>query len=490
MATTAEAKPRERTFFGQPAALANLFGVEMWERFSFYGMQGILVFYLYYAAAQGGLGMAEGVATSLVGAYGGMVYLSTILGSWIADRLLGSERVLFYSAILIMLGHIGLAVFPGFSGVVVGLLCVGIGSGGLKANATAVVGTLYAPDDVRRDAGFSLFYLGINLGAFLGPLLTGVVQQRYGFHYGFALAAIGMAIGLIQYSFGRKRLPPESRVVHNPLPVNRQGFAVIAGVALVCIIVILLVTKVVRADNFADILVWVVLAAAIIYFAVILSSSKITKVERSRVLSFIPMFIASAAFWALYQQQFTVVPVYADKQLNRDLFGWIMPPSAVNSINPIFIIVLSGVFAALWTKLGKRQPVTPIKFAMANVVMGIAFLLFIPVANGAANSTPLWWMAIILLVFTVAELLISPVGLSLATKLAPEVFKTQMVALFFLSVSLGTAMTGVLSPRYTAAAAAGHEGLYFGVLGGISIAVGVVLGLFAKPILRLMAGVR
>ncbi|MET0296597.1 MAG: oligopeptide:H+ symporter, partial [Microbacterium sp.] len=193
----------------------------MWERFSFYGMQGILIYYLYFSVAQGGLGMPEAVATGIVGAYGGSVYLATILGAWLADRLFGSERVLFASAIVIMAGHIALAVLPGFVGVGVGLVLVAVGSGGLKANATSVVGTLYTADDPRRDAGFSLFYLGINLGAFAGPLLTGLLQSNLGFHWGFGLAAVGMGLGLIQYSFGRKQLPAESRTVPNPLPRTR-----------------------------------------------------------------------------------------------------------------------------------------------------------------------------------------------------------------------------------------------------------------------------
>jgi len=484
-----EAKNDTR-FFGQPRALANLFGVEMWERFSFYGMQGILAYYLYYSVTDGGLGMDKGVATSLVGAYGGLVYLSTILGAWLADRVLGSERTLFYSAILIMVGHIALAVLPGFTGVVVGLLCVAVGSGGLKANATAIVGTLYAPGDPRRDAGFSLFYLGINLGAFLGPLLTGVVQQKWGFHAGFALAAIGMAIGLIQYSFGRKHLPDDSRIAHNPLPSAKYPLAIGAGIAGLVVIGILTWTGVLAADNLANLLVWVVLAASIAYFVVILRSPKVSAVERSRVYSFIPMFIANAAFWSLYQQQFTVVAVYADTKLNRNLFGWDMPPSAVNSINPIFVIILAGAFAALWTKLGDRQPITPIKFALGNMVMGVAFLMFLPVANDAENSSPLWWLVMILFVFTIAELLISPVGLSLVTKLSPEAFKAQMVALYFLSVSLGTTMSGVFSSWYDSTTAAGNSIPYFAILGVASIVVGLILAAFAKPILRLMAGVR
>src|SRR4051794_24353701 len=203
-------EPSDTRFFGQPAALANLFGVEVWERFSFYGMQGILLIYLYYSAAQGGLGISEATATSIVGAYGGTVYFATIVGAWIADRLIGPERTLFYAATVVMAGHIALALLPGLTGVGVGLGLVGLGSGGVKANATSLVGSLYDEHDERRDAGFSLFYLGINLGAFLGPLLTGLLQRNVGFHYGFGLAAAGMFLGLVPYGAGRRRLPDEA----------------------------------------------------------------------------------------------------------------------------------------------------------------------------------------------------------------------------------------------------------------------------------------
>ncbi|MGI9824622.1 peptide MFS transporter [Agromyces sp. Marseille-Q5079] len=473
-------------FFGQPRPLVHIFGVEMWERFSFYGMQGILLLYLYYTVADGGLGMDQAAAAGIVGAYGGAVYLSTILGAWIADRLLGSERVLFYSAIVIMGGHIALAALPGFLGVGVGLVLVAFGSGGLKANATSVVGTLYSERDPRRDAGFSLFYLGINLGAFLGPLITGLVQDTWGFHWGFAVAAVGMALGLIQYAFGRKGLPAVASVVPNPLPKSRRGLVIGVAIAAVLLIAVLVLTGLVNAGNLVTWVIGATVVAAISYFVVILRSHRITATERSRVYGFIPLFIASVAFWSLYQQQFTVLTIYSDEQLNRSIFGWVMPVPWVQSINPVFIIVLSGVFAAIWTKLGDRQPSTPIKFAFGTVLMGVAFLLFLPFADGGPNSTPLLWMVLILFVFTVAELLLSPVGLSVATKLAPGVFHTQMVALFFLSVALGSSIAGLLAGFYTVV----NEATYFGVLGAIAIVLGIALWLGRKPVLRLMAGVR
>ncbi|GAA5164980.1 MULTISPECIES: peptide MFS transporter [Amycolatopsis] len=485
MATSTEAK-RDTRFFGHPLGLANLFGVEAWERFSYYGMLGILPIYLYYSVAEGGLAMAETTATSIVGAYGGLVYLSTIAGAWVADRLLGAERTLFYSAVLIMVGHIALAVLPGYLGVGVGLVCVALGSGGLKGNATSVVGTLYTEHDERRDGGFSLFYMGINLGSFVGPLLTGLAQSNVGFHLGFGLAAIGMALGLVQYTLGRRNLPDSARAVPNPLPRKNRPHAIGVLVLVVAVIVVALLTGVVTAANLSDVVVWVVAVAAVIYFAVILTSRKITAVERKRVLSFIPMFIASVVFWSLYQQQFTVVEVYSDKRLDRNLFGWEMPVSWVQSINPVFIIVLAPVFALLWTKLARRQPSTPIKFALGTGIMGVAFLLFLPLAGGGPNSAPLLALVGILLVFTIAELLLSPVGLSLATKLAPEAFRTQMVALFFLSVSLGTALSGSLAQYYSA----DDETPYFGIIGGIAVVVGVLLALISPFVRKLMSGVR
>jgi len=474
-----------RTFFGQPFELSTPFAVELWERFSFYGMQGIVLIYMYYTVTQGGLGIDKSIATGIMGAYGGAVYLFTIIGAWIADRLIGADRTLFGSAIVVMLGHIALALIPGVAGVGVGLVLIALGSGGLKATATTIVGGLYSREDPRRDAGFSLYYLGVNLGAFFGPLLTGLLQSSLGFHWGFGLAAVGMAAGLVQYAIRRKKLPEVVRHVANPVDRRRLPLIGAGVVVALVVIVVAVLTGLLNVGNLPTVVVAVVVLATIGYFVVILSSG-ITRDERSRVFAFIPLFIGSAVFWSLYQQQFTVVTVYSDERLDRSLFGWEMPVSWVQSINPVFIIVLSGVFAALWTKLGDRQPSTPTKFALGTGIMGLAFLLFLPFTGSGENGTPLLALVGILLVFTLAELLLSPVGQSVATKLAPPKFQTQMVALFFLSVSLGTAVTGVLSRYYDPA----DEAPYFTILGLVAVVVGVVLLLLAKPVLRLMRGIR
>lgn len=226
-----------RTFFGHPIGLTNLFGVELWERFSFYGMLTILGYYLYYSVTDGGLGMEKSTAVGIVGAYGGLVYLSTVLGGWIADRLLGMERTVFYGGVVVVAGHLALAVLPGLSGVGVGLTLVALGSGALKANASSLLGTLYAADDARIDGGFTLFYLGINLGAFAGPLLTGLLQTHLGFHYGFGAAAIGMTLGLTQYAIFRRYLGSAGREVPNPLP-RRQFVPIVGALAVATSVVV------------------------------------------------------------------------------------------------------------------------------------------------------------------------------------------------------------------------------------------------------------
>ncbi|MDO5743744.1 MAG: oligopeptide:H+ symporter [Micrococcaceae bacterium] len=471
-------------FFGHPKTLSNLFSIEMWERFSFYGMQAILAYYMYFSVADGGLGLSQDLALSLVGAYGGAVYLSTILGAWLADRLVGSEKVLLFAAFMIMAGHIGLAVLPGATGLAVGLVLVAVGSGGLKANATALVGSLYSKEDTRRDAGFSIFYMGVNIGGLLGPLLTGFLHERWGFHIGFGAAAVGMAVGVGIYLSGRKNLPASVHVVSNPLPVNERKKYLGYAAAFIVLVVVVFALKLVTVETLARTIAYAVIAASIIYFALMLRSKRVTKIERKHVLAFIPLYIASAAFWALFQQQFTFIAVYSQERLDRTIFGWEMPASWVQSINPVFIIVLAGVFAALWSKLGVRQPGTPVKFSLSLMVVGLAFLVFIPLES--LEKTPLLALVGILFLCTLAELLLSPIGQSVATKLAPAAFGTQMIALFFLSVSLGTTLAGILAGFYTE----GNEITYFLALGGTAIVLGVALLLATPALKKLMGEVR
>lgn len=482
----ASTRTADTRFFGHPLPLAQLFGLEMWERFSYYGMTGLLALYLYSAQAVGGIGLAEPTALAIVGAYGGAVFLATVLGAWIADRLAGAEPVLFWSAVIIMCGHISLALLPGLTGVAVGLILVALGSGGLKANASALVGSLYSEKDPRREAGFSIFYMGVNIGAFLGPLLTGILQQRIGFHIAFGAAAVGMALGLVIYMTGRKKLPSSAAEVADPLPRNKTWVLPTSIVGAVVVIAVLWMLRLMNQDNLATWTAAVSLGAAIVYFAVMLASSHVNSTERSRVLSFIPYFIASIAFWSLYQQIFNVMTSYSDHQLNRVIFGWEMPISWIQLIPPVFVIALAPVFSAVWLKMGVRQPSAPVKAGIALVVIGGAFLMFLVYANAPESTVPVAWVALSFLLFVVAELMISPIGLSLSTRLAPKAFTSQMLALFFLSSGVGTALAGVFSKFYDA----NNQFPYWAILGASSIVLGVIVLATAKPVVAMMKGVR
>lgn len=481
---TADRAP-DRTLFGHPIGLVNLFGVELWERFSFYGMLTILGYYLYYSVTEGGLGLPQSTATGIVGAYGGLVYLSTVLGGWVADRLLGMERTVFYGGVVVMLGHIALAVLPGLAGVGVGLGLVALGSGALKANASSLLGTLYEKDDPRADGGFTLFYLGINLGAFVGPLITGLLQTSVGFHWGFGAAAVGMALGLGQYVLFRRNLGTHGRDVPNPLPHSKIAVYVGALTVVVALVAGTLALGVVKLENLSQVTTGVIIVASVAYFVVMLRSPKVEPVERTRVRAFIPLFVANAVFWSLFQQIFTVLAVYSDERMNWSIFGWTAPSSWIGSIEPVWIIVLSPVFAVMWTKLGNRAPTTPRKFAYGVIGMGVAFLLFLPSAGTTGKSVPALLVAVILAAFAVSELMLSPIGLSVTTKLAPQAFRAQMMALYFFSVGLGTSMSGVLAGYYDPA----REFAYFGILGLIAIAVGIVVFALSGWISRLMEGV-
>ena len=474
-----------RTRFGHPVGLVNLFGVELWERFSFYGMLTILGYYLYYSVADGGLGLPKTTATGIVGAYGGLVYLSTVLGGWVADRVLGMERTVFYGGVVVMLGHISLAVLPGMAGVAVGLVLIALGAGALKANASSLLGTLYEEGDPRRDGGFTLFYLGINLGAFIGPLLTGLLQTRLGFHYGFGAAAVGMALGLTQYVVFRRNLGEHGRTVAHPL--SRQAFwrAAAVAAAVLAVIGVGFATGVVRLANLSQVTTALILLASAAYFAAMLTSGRVSPLERTRVRAFIPLFVANAVFWSLFQQIFTVLAIYSDERMNWSIFGWTAPSSWIGSIEPVWIILLSPVFAVMWTRLGRRAPTTPRKFALGVIGMGLAFLVFLSMAGTSGRSVPVLFVVGVMGVFAVSELLLSPIGLSVTTQLAPNAFRAQMMALYFFSVGLGTAMSGVLARYYDPA----HEAAYFGIIGAGAVVVGAVVWVIAPRISALMEGV-
>lgn len=462
----------------------------MWERFSFYGLQALLAFYLYYSVTDGGLGMDKSTATSIVGAYGGLVYLTGVAGAWVADRILSAERTLYYSAVLVMLGHISLALMPGYIGVILGLVFIAVGSGALKTTSQVVLGDLYDRDDPRRDGGFSIYYMGVNIGGLLGPLITNALWGWKGFHWGFGAAALMMAIGLVQYTLLRKQtIQDAGHDVVNPLPRKKYLPVFIGAAAAVVVFVLLFITGVLKVGQLSNITALLAVIIAVVLWVQMYRSKLVTDVERSRLVGFIPMFVASVAFWSLFQQQFTVIAVYSDERLNRNLFGLEIPPGVVQSINPLFIILFAAVFGAMWTKLGDKQPSYAAKFSMALVVIGGALLLFLPFAGGGANSTPMWAMVLILFLFTMGELMLSPVGNSMATRLAPKAFPTRMFGLWLLSISLGTSLSGSLAAFYNPEDPSA-ERTYFVAMFAVMVGLGAVMFLARKWILKLFVDVR
>ncbi|MQY25114.1 peptide MFS transporter [Nocardia aurantia] len=474
-----------RTVFGHPIGLVNLFGIELWERFSFFGMLTILGYYLYHSVRDGGLGLSQPTATGLVGAYGGLVYLSTVLGGWVSDRLLGMEQTVFYGGVVVMLGHLALALIAGLTGVGIGLALIALGSGGVKANASSLLGTLYPPGDTRADGGFTLFYLGINLGAFAGPLVTGLLHSTASFHYGFGAAAVGMACGLVQYALSRSNLAGHGREVPNPLPHRAIGRVLAAAVTALLVVALAAKAGAVRLDNLSPVTTVVLAVVSITYFAILLTSPRVTPIERTRVRAFIPLFVANALFWSLFQQIFTVLTVYSDQRIDWRLFGWTAPANWIGSAEPLWVITLSPLFAVLWTRLADRASGTPRKIAYGVIGMGTAFLLFVPLAGFEGKTVPVWLVFPILGGFAISELLLSPIGLAVTTHLAPEAFRAQMMALYFFSVGIGTSMSGVLAHYYSHE----HEIAYFGLTGTLTIAVGIVVYFLAPRVSSLMKGV-
>ncbi|MFB9567518.1 peptide MFS transporter [Saccharopolyspora hordei] len=490
MSSSTVADAPQKGFFGHPRGLSTLFFTEMWERFSYYGMRAILAYYLYAAVSEGGLGIPESTALSVVGIYGASVYMTGVVGGWLADRVMGAQSAVFYGGVVIMFGHICLALPGGVATVVLGLVLLVIGTGLLKPNVSGLVGGLYSEEDTRRDAGFSIYYMGINLGGFLAPLVAGTLGERVGWHWGFGAAAVGMALGLVQYTYGRKYLGSAGAGPVNPLPAEHKGRvlgrAVGIGVAFVVVLGGLTVSGVLGLEGLVNVISVISAVLPVVYFVVMLSSKQITKVERDRLLAYIPLFLATALFFLLFEQQPNTLANLAEADTQLDVFGFEVPASWFQSINSLTIIILAPVMAALWMKLGNRQPNTPQKFVGGVFFVGAAFLWVVlsKVVAGGDKHLPLM-LALVFVIMTVGELMLSPVGLSASTKLAPKVFASQTMGLYFLAPAMGQGLGAQLVKAYSV----DNQEVYFGIVGVATIACAVLLLVFSKSIKRYMHGV-
>jgi POT family proton-dependent oligopeptide transporter len=487
-----------RTFLGHPTGLVNLFLTEMWERFSFYGMRAILVLFLVDSTANGGLGLGAATAAALYSVYNATVYLLALPGGWVADRLTGTRRAVLIGGIVIATGHYVLAIPAGFT-VYFGLMLVAIGTGLLKPNISTMVGELYdrLPDEhhARRDSGFSIFYMGINVGAWAGALVTGWLGVHYGWHAGFAAAAVGMTIALVQYVAAGRSLGDVGLTAHRPLDEYRRGLVLrrvvafsLFGLAALALASILLAAATDRSVLDAVLLLVppMVVAVPVVFFASMLGEHTLSPPERSRVVSYVPIFCAAALFWMIYDQAGNLLNLFAADKVDNQVFGLNFPVAWYQSINPLLILVFAPLFAVMWARLGNRAPSTPIKFAIGLLGIGGSFVImgFAGAAATQGRISPLWLFSVYL-VQTLAELFLSPVGLSVTTKLAPPRFSSQMMGLWFLATATGNAVGGYVV-RLNGVVS---DAVYYGLLGGLAVIVGILFVFGARRIRTRMAGV-
>ncbi|UOQ48958.1 peptide MFS transporter [Gracilibacillus caseinilyticus] len=483
----------QKGFFGHPKGLFTLFFTEFWERFSYYGMRAILVYYMYYEVSKGGLGIDENTALAIMSIYGSLVYMSGIIGGWLADRIFGTSRAVFYGGILIMFGHIALAIPGSISMFFVSMVLIVIGTGLLKPNVSSVVGDIYPEGDNRRDAGFSIFYMGINFGGLIAPLIVGEVGMKHDFHLGFSIAAVGMFFGLLVFVFTKKKnLGLAGTIPPNPLSETekKKVFSRIglSAVILAIIIAITISMGILTIETFVGLVGILGILIPTIYFVVMYRSPKTTVTERSRIIAYIPLFIASVMFWAIQEQGATILAHYADNRTNLEFLGFSISPAWFQSLNPLFIILLAPIFAGLWVKLGDRQPSIPKKFSLGLLFAGLSFMvILIPgtLTGEDALVSPIW-LVLSYFVVVLGELCLSPVGLSATTKLAPTAFSAQTMSLWFLSNAAAQAINAQIVRFYTPET----ETLYFGAIGGIAILLAIVLFLMSPKIQGYMKGVR
>ncbi|MFD2830404.1 peptide MFS transporter [Corticicoccus populi] len=473
----------QKGFFGHPKGLFTLFFTEFWERFSYYGMRAILIYYMYYALKDGGLGLDRETAASIMAVYGSLVYMSGIIGGWIADRLLGMKKTVFYGGLFIMAGHIALSFPGGVTALFASMGLIVIGTGLLKPNVSNMVGDLYSDKDIRMDSGFSIFYMGINLGSLIAPLIVGTLGQKYNFHLGFGVAALGMLIGLIIFLLTRKKyLGLAGSYVPNPLSVDERksvflkfgiSILVIAGVGAV-----LISNGILTIDRFIMMISILGIIIPVIYFSVMYFSKKTTKTEQKNLLAYIPLFIAAMMFWAIQEQGSIILAQYADERTRLSFAGFSLQSSWFQSFNPLFIVLLAPVFAALWMKLGHRQPSTNKKFSFGLMFAGLSFLIMIIPAVYAGPDTlvsPIW-LVLSFLIVVIGELCLSPVGLAATTKMAPAAFSAQTMGLWFLSNASAQAINAQIVKFYSPET----EILYFGIIGGFAVLLGVILFAFTS----------
>jgi len=479
-----------------PLGLMTLFFTEMWERFSYYGMRALLVLFM-VDATHGGMAMSDKTATSVYGIYTACVYLMALPGGWLADRILGSQRAVWYGGIIIALGHFTLAL-PFHESFYLGLVLVVVGSGILKPNMSSLVADLYPEGGSRRDAGFTIFYMGVNLGATLGPLICGYLGENLNWHYGFGAAGVGMVLGLIQFRLTRGWLGTSGlqRGHDRPLnPLERWGLMVVVAAVVTLLGLCFSGLVTVNPAGIARGLTQVILGIAALYFAAVFAFCGLNKIEKQRLGVILILFLASAVFWAGYEQAGSSFNLFAERFTERRLggAGWEIPAGWFQTLNPIFIIAFAPFVAWLWVWLARRDldPSIPVKFAFGLLLLAAGFLVMIGAARVVASGHKALpgWLVATYLIHTFAELCLSPVGLSSVTKLAPRKLVGQMIGIWFLATSLGNLLAGLLAGEFNSDQVQTWPGIYLNIT-LVLTGAGVLLLLLSPPVKRWMVGVK
>ncbi len=501
VATTTDAAPT-REVLGHPRGLVTLFFTEMWERFSYYGMRALLVLFMTDQVVNGGMNLTDAKATAIYGIYTAAVYLVALPGGWIADRLLGAQRAVFAGGIIIMSGHFVLAV-PSVYAFFLGLILVVLGTGLLKPNVSAVVGELYAPGDPRRDGGFTIFYMGINVGALLGPLVCGTLGQsaNFGWHYGFAAAGVGMLFGVIQFRLTRQYLgtaglePYSTGDAARDSRMRRRAWTVIAAsLVILAVVVALAMIGVInfQPERFARRTTYVIVGMAALYFAWIFIFGRLDGMEKRRMIVIIALFIGAAMFWSGFEQAGSSLNIFADRYTQLEFETFTLFSTWFQSLNSMFIIIFAPIFAWMWVWLARRNlnPSTPAKFGLGLIGLALGFLIMVGASTIVADGGKALptWLLFTYLFHTLGELALSPVGLSATTKLAPKRFVGQMMGVWFLGAALGNLIAGQIAGDFNPNDLQAFPGQYWQIVlttGG----AGILFLVFTKPLKKLMGGI-
>ncbi|WP_031528762.1 peptide MFS transporter [Dyadobacter crusticola] len=487
-----------------PRGLYVLFFAEMWERFSYYGMRAILLLFL-LDNVRGGMGMSAPEATAIYGLYTASVYLLTLPGGWLADNILGQKKAIWYGGIVIMLGHIILAVPGGSALFFIGLSTVAIGTGLLKPNISSIVGELYPEGGARRDAAFSIFYMGINLGSFLGIAIVGYLGEKVNWHMGFGAAAIGMLLGLVVFRFGSATYlkglgdVPTAKEEGQLNTASQSGNNKLLGYGLIALLIVFLIVlqssgtiDMTTAQGLAQGAGVIIVSISAAYFLFILVAGGLTRVEKYRVGVLIILFLAIALFWAGYEQAGTSLQIFAERHTQRMIGSWEVPSSWFQNFQPTFVLIFAPILASLWISLSakNRNPSIPVKFAMGLILLGLSFFVMVAASKiaVAGDLASPFFLTFTYLLHTIGELCVSPVGLSSYTKLAPKRYVSQLMGIWFVGASLGNLIAGIFAGGFDESNILQMPAL-FNQVAIITTIFGLLLLVFWKPIKGWMGGI-